>query len=294
METEAEAYLTKVRQVRNVGDARGRLVQKAVRYLTSKERKTRQDEKKWLGDVLSQPAWVLKELSGDRRGRMKKRLQDIEDDLNETSPPTDLKGETKDALVMRLKELDQEIVEGMPTHEVMRRNPPGAIGMHSRWHKAKAALILERKNILRLLDPERDGEDPDYASVEMLRPSGLSPDGAATFMMNAQIPGHFAMSPLAKANWPAGMPPQGTVDTPLKQAERQEVVAAMVEEGVIKPNEIEEMKAVLKQLQESNAELKATLETKSKREGEIKANRIAAMAKARSARKPKKESVVRG
>ena len=263
MEAEAQHYLEKVKRVRNIGNERGNLIQKAVRFLTYRERKDREDEQKWIKNVISQPPWVLKELSADRRGQFTKRLNSIEDDLKDNAPPTNLEGTTKDALVVRLKELDDKIREGMPSEEVMRRNPAGAIGMHTRWHKANVERILERKNILRLLDPNRDGEDPDYASVEMLRPAGITRDMAATFMMGAQIPGNFGMTPLAKANWPVGMPAQGTVDNPLKQAERNEIVEERVLDKVIQLSEIDDMKAVLKELQASNAELKAALEAKS-------------------------------
>jgi hypothetical protein len=169
----------------------------------------------------------------------------------------------------------------------MRRNPPGAVDMHMKWERGNKAKIIEWKNIKRMLEPTND--EKDYTNVEMLRSSGMSPETAASFMINGQIPGNFAMTPLAKANWPAGMPEHGTTDSPVKQAERNEVLEAMVADGAIKSSEIEEMRAALKQLQESNAELKLALEAKKDHKAEIKEKRIQAMAKARAARKAKRE-----
>ena len=49
--------------------------------------------------------------------------------------------------------------------------------------------------------------------------------GVGTFMPGAQIPGNFAMTPLAKENWPLGEP---KVDTPLKQAQKRERTPAQI------------------------------------------------------------------
>jgi hypothetical protein len=287
MQAEAEKYLKDVAQTKNVTDKRGKLIQRAVRYLTYKERKNREDEKTTIDGWLSQPAWVLKDMPAGIRGEHTRRRNALEEQLETYSAPTDISGETKDVLHKRMKDLEDQIKTGMPTAEVMRRNPPGAVDMHMKWEKANKPRIIEWKNIKRMLEPTND--EKDYTNVEMLRSSGMSPETAASFMMGAQIPGNFGMTPLAKANWPAGMPEHGTVDTPMKQAARNEVIVAMVEDKVIKPGEIEEMRAALKQLQESNAELKAALEAKKDHSAEIKAKRILAMAKARAARKSKKE-----
>ena len=82
--------------------------------------------------------------------------------------------------------------------------------------------------------------------MEMLRPSGITPDMATSMMLDSTIPGHSAMTPLAKANWPLGEP---KVDTPLKVAERSEMADDMVAKGYIPQSQYEELKAQLKQLQ---------------------------------------------
>ena len=59
------------------------------------------------------------------------------------------------------------------------------------------------------------------ANLEPFRPT-ISPTGISTFMGDAQIPGHFAMSPQAKANWPLPEP----VTTPVAQAHAREKKAS--------------------------------------------------------------------
>jgi hypothetical protein len=78
--------------------------------------------------------------------------------------------------------------------------------------------ILTWKRAMRALDPTNT--DQDYTNIEKFRPEGVNPDGTSTFMADAQIPGVFAMSPAAKANWPLGAP---TVDTALGQVKKREL-----------------------------------------------------------------------
>ena len=248
MQAEAQEYLKKARTVQNVADKRGRLVQKAIRYLTCRERLAREEEMAHIKGTLDQPAWALKDLSAEGRANLTKRRNFLEDDLTENGPPTDIDGQTKDLLNFRIKELEEQIRDRMPTVEVMRRNPPGAVDMHRRWETSNKGKILEWKNLKRLLEPAND--EKDFTNIELLRPSGLSPETAASFMMRAQIPGNFAMTPLAKANWPLGDP---KVDTALKQAERQEVAEQMIVDGAARESEIEELKAALKEAQEKLA-----------------------------------------
>ncbi len=289
METEAQTYLKQVRKTTNATNKRGKLIEKATRYLTWKERKNREDEKSSIDGWLNQPPWMLKDMPGNIRGQLLNRRNDLDEQLAEYSPPMNIDGASKDALYKRLKELNDIIQPCLLAGEVMRRNPAGAVDAYNKGENSPRIkkLIIERKNILTALEPDND--EKDYRSIELLRPAGITPDMAATFMMNAQIPGNFAMTALAKANWPAGMPEHGTVDTPMKQAERNELIVEMVKDKVIEPSEIEDMKAVLKQLQDSNAELRAALEAKDSGKAKVKEKRIAAMAKAREARAAKKQ-----
>lgn len=136
------------------------------------------------------------------------------DKMIEAQSPEPLTGAEKDLLTRRKTELEASIREGMPTREEMWRAPMGAPYAHLKWEKAKKRDILEWKNVNIQLEP--DSDDPNLSNVERLRPEkgvrayhGFEPDGV--------MPGHLAMSPTAKANWPLGEP---TADTALKQAAR--------------------------------------------------------------------------
>ena len=261
-EVEVKHFSELAARTRNVGSKKGRLAQKATRFLRVKERRQREEEKRQVDGVLNQPPWALKEITETARARLVQRRNALDDDLEENSPPP-ISGEVKDFLSKRLQQLNEEIRAGMPTTEVMRRNPPGAIGQHERWQNANKDKVLERKNILKLIDPEND--DPDYCSIEMIRPTGITQEMASTFMVNATIPGQFGMTALAKANWPENMPEHGTVDSPYKQMERREIAEEMVKAGEIQPNQIEEMKEQIKKLQaELDAKNKVPIQTKPK------------------------------
>jgi len=151
-------------------------------------------------------------------GEVVKEMRRLDKQLLTQSPKT-LTPIEKDTLSRVQKELTDSIRSGMVSHEDMRRNPPGAVHRHMQWEKANKKKIHLWKNIKIQLDPEN--ADPDLSNLEMIRPH-VTETGAATFNPNAQIPGSFAMTPQAKANWPAEMPQQGTVNSPLVQAQRRE------------------------------------------------------------------------
>ena len=194
----------------------GQVTKRATRYYTFVERQNHEEELKRVDDQLKAPAFVQAGLSAEGRAHLMKRQRDLKRELAKCTPPV-LTGEQKDALNVRRKELETDIRVGMPTQEQMRRNPVGAVDQHRRWERRTGSAILEWKNIRRALEP--DSEDRDLANVEILRSSSLPTNGTSTFMADAQIPGHFAMTPVAKENWPLGEP---KVDTPLKQAEKRE------------------------------------------------------------------------
>ena len=73
------------------------------------------------------------------------------------------------------------------------------------------------KRAMFALDPETD--DLDHANLEKYRPSGITPDGTSTWDAAAQIPGHLAMTPLAKERWPLG---EATTQTALDQVRARE------------------------------------------------------------------------
>ena len=247
MSAEIEELMGRLRQNRNVTDNRGRIIQKQTRFLTSKERTIRKDELKFINGTVNQPAWVNKGMTGETMKTLTNRRNHLEDDLRDNAPP-EVSSDARDALYKYQHQLEEEISHGMPTGEVMRRNPVGATDMHTGWENTNKTKIRTWKNVCRLIEPDNDQKD--YTNVERLRKTGITQDMAATYMMNGQIPGNFAQTALSKANWPEGMPEYGTVDTALKQVERTEMAEEMVAKGFVPQSQYEELKAELKKLQQ--------------------------------------------
>lgn len=111
----------------------------------------------------------------------RKQLHAINDTLEKQAPkpPAD---DERDKMARRERTLREQIVEGMPSHEEMRKAPPGAVGKNIQWEKKNKERILEWKHIRMRLN--HDSDDPDIANMERYRPttSTLSMD-------NAFIPG---------------------------------------------------------------------------------------------------------
>ena len=99
----------------------------------------------------------------------------------------------------------------------MRRNPACAVDYFRRNEGSNTVKdkILTWKRAMRALEPEN--ADQDYTNLEKYRPQGTPEDGTSSFHVNAQIPGRFAQSPLAKENWPLGEP---TINTAIKQVRK--------------------------------------------------------------------------
>jgi hypothetical protein len=202
------------------------------------------EERDRLEEAVNAPKWV----ENVRRGDAAKMLKKVDKTLNEQSPKP-LTGEKKDRVARLAREVEDHIRSTMQSDVVMRRNPSGSVGRYQRGEGSAAtkSAILTWRRALRALDPANT--DPDYTSIERLRPTGLNVNGTSTFMADAQIPGVFAMSPQAKDNWPAGMPPQGTVNSPLVQAQKAEVS--------------EKRKAALAKARAARAAKRATAESQS-------------------------------
>lgn len=228
-------------------------VKKAVTYLKHSEIESREEELTLIDEQKKVGPWVG--MTDEGRRTLIKRETAIKKELRLGRAP-ELEGDTKDALQNRLKSLETTIKDGMPPNEVMRRNPAGAVDWHMKWEKANKNLILERKNILRALNP--GNTDKDLTNVEMLRPSlGLS--GDASVMVGAQIPGKFAYHNVPKENWE-------------KTFGQQETKGAL--------GEIERMELEI-------TELKNQLSTKTTKAVKAKQNRQNAVAQARMAKKDK-------
>lgn len=141
------------------------------------------------------------------RGRARQTLQRIEKMLQDQAPKPIDEPLRKDHVARAANQLLTEtILPAMLTHEEMRRNPAGAVDQFLKRENSKPIkqAILAWKRAQWALEP--DTKDRDHTNLERFRPQMRAPDGASTFMVNAQIPGHFAMTPAAKANWPLLQP----------------------------------------------------------------------------------------
>lgn len=138
------------------------------------QREEMQSEKSALENKLKNPYIQDKGAVGSQLRKLNKQL--------ETQTPVPYKSDEIDAKVKREKELREDLLNGMPSQEEMRKAPPGAIGKHMTWEKSKKAKLMEWKETQLRLNPESD--DPDIANFERYRPTTSSLN-----MANAQIPG---------------------------------------------------------------------------------------------------------
>lgn len=129
----------------------------------------------------------------------------------EEGSPVPLVGKEKDKLHDLEKKLRTKIAENMPTEEVMRKNPPGAVDWHQRWEKKNKKLIKIWKNIRIQLNP--DSSDRDLCNFERYRPSGQT-DRIRT---DAQIVGLHSFTGIEDEQWPFDAP----TTTSLEQAKRR-------------------------------------------------------------------------
>jgi hypothetical protein len=219
-ELDVQKILTEAASVHNITDKRGKLKTKATRWLRKKERESKEEERDRIKAQLSYTGPGAG--SADQKANAAKWMHHLDEDLEDNSPPP-LTKDQQDAAYKREQELTAFIKEGMLTQEEMRRNPVSAVDRHMKWEAAKKSAILEWKNLRILLTAE--AREQDLANVETLRPSQAATSGmlaSSSFMPDAQIPGLFGMTPLAKQNWPEAMPEYGTVNSPLAQAAARE------------------------------------------------------------------------
>ncbi len=180
-------------------------------------------ERTRLEQVVQAPAYV----TGVDRGAAAKRSRELAK-MVDAQIAKPLQGARKDEVAKLAAEVMETVIRpALIPREEMRRNPAGAVGRFMRVENAKPIkqAIQHWKRSQLALEP--GNEDPDLANVERFRPELIhATGGAATFMANAQIPGRFAMTSAAKANWPLGEP---TVETPLKAAQKRERTPAQIE-----------------------------------------------------------------
>lgn len=115
------------------------------------------------------------------KGAVRAQLKRLEKNL-ESQRPQEIKSPEKDKVVKETKNLLQEILVGMPSHEEMRKCPPGAIDKHRMWEKRNKEKIRRWKNNQLRLHVGSD--QVDIANIEVHRPTRSSLN-----MDNAFIPG---------------------------------------------------------------------------------------------------------
>lgn len=146
---------------------------------------------------------------GEDIGILQRRKKQTEKQLWSQSPEP-LTGAEKDKLKALERRLRDRITENMPTEEVMRKNPVGAVDWHTRWSKATKPLVRMWKNARIQLNP--DSEDRDLANIERYRPSGQMD----RMRSDAQIPGMMTYGTIDDEQWPFPKPE----NTALDQAKR--------------------------------------------------------------------------
>lgn len=116
------------------------------------------------------------------KGEVSKQLRRARHMLELQTPLPPANAEEEGRMVARSKELLSDILQGMPSHEEMRKSPPGAVDKHRTWERRNKPKILEWKNLqLRLTAGSGDRE---IANLERHRPR------ASTLNMDtAFIPG---------------------------------------------------------------------------------------------------------
>lgn len=131
-------------------------------------------------------------------GKLKQQNDRRKANLLAQSPPSDLRASQRDKL-KKLEAVTQAFVsDNMPTAEQMRHNPPGAVDHHMAWDRAKKPALLCWKKVRILLNPDSDALD--LANFERYRPANAATRNLFT---DGQVPGQFALSDQAKANYDA-------------------------------------------------------------------------------------------
>lgn len=147
----------------------------------------------------------LQHAQGEDVGILQNRKRKTLQQLNSQSPEP-LTGPEKDKLHALEKRLREKITHNMPTDEVMRKNPVGAVDWHQRWEKACKPLVRIWKNVRIQLNP--DSEDRDLANIDRYRPVGAS-DRMRT---DAQISGHMSYGNIEDEQWPFAKPENTALD----------------------------------------------------------------------------------
>jgi hypothetical protein len=171
-----------------------------------------EEEIKRLDGMVGAPAW-----QGGDRGKAARRSRELRQMIDGQIPKPIADGKTKDEVHHLSEEVLREVIQpAMLPLDVMKRNPAGALRAYQRGEGSKGvkrAILAVKRARLAL---EAESGDPDTANLEPYRPGGY--DGFSR--VDAQIPGKFAQTPAAKANWPLGDPTVRTAVGDVKNRER--------------------------------------------------------------------------
>lgn len=129
-------------------------------------------------------------------GKLAQQNERRKKNLLAQSPPTDLRPSQRDKLA-RLEAATRALCgENMPTAEEMRHNPPGIVDHQIAWQRLTKRAMLAWKNTRILLHPDSDAQD--LANFERYRRANSATRNLYT---DGQVPGQFALSDQAKANY---------------------------------------------------------------------------------------------
>lgn len=137
-----------------------------------------------LADAQEERDNLTKKLSSPHiqdKGEVARQLRRLNESLNKQTP-REFGPDEIDAAVKREAELRADWLDGMPSHEEMRKNPPGATDKHMAWERAKKQSVLLWKNLMQRL--HAGSGDGSVSNIEKYRPRTSSLN-----MDNAQIAG---------------------------------------------------------------------------------------------------------
>lgn len=224
---ETEKYLNDASHVRNVSNSRGRITAPAVRYLRHNEREKRQEEARRIKDMLNPVNVQLAKMGAQSIAQARTHLNALEEDLEIHSPPTNLSGETKNALYQELKREEEIYKVGLLSYEDMRRNHVGAVDRNIKHGKLNKDRALKLKNLRLLLNPESD--EQDLCNLEDLRSQGIAPGSPGHYDTNAQIGGHVSFGHIPDDKWEGAGLPLVTPGSPMARKSAEELEAEIAE-----------------------------------------------------------------
>lgn len=151
-----------------------------------------------LADALAEKASLEKKLVTKEiqdKGEVAKQLRRLDTTLR-TQTPVAFTGPELDAARRLEVELREQILQGMPSHEEMRKNPPGAVEKHIAWERRNKEKLLQWKNIQLRLNAGND--DGSVANFEKYRPrtSTLNMDSAQISGTSVFLPPPGAAMPV--------------------------------------------------------------------------------------------------